>query len=204
MFAYCGNNPVNYSDPSGNAFTDIFAVCFGGTASFRVIASSDGQEDSDMLLEHVLDCMIPSHGYAATARVEYLGVYSKQANIVMDVGMSLAGKIAAKALATASIGGPPAVILYIISEAASVYGDIALLNDIGDEMDGLANKDYDQYKVIVSWTQADSVEGFPGAIRRSHYYAEIICLWNDTRRNNEFWYVQQYTASVSDEFWGMN
>ena len=29
MFAYCGNNPVNYCDPAGEAYTDIYAVCYG-------------------------------------------------------------------------------------------------------------------------------------------------------------------------------
>ena len=36
MFAYCGNNPVNYSDPSGKMFAEPVALLLGG---FFILAS---------------------------------------------------------------------------------------------------------------------------------------------------------------------
>ena len=195
MFAYCANNPVCRCDPSGWAFTDIFAICYndGGFPGI-VSAISDGKEQSDALLQHVLDYYIPSCGYGAKVSVSYMGTYSHTSTVGLDIAVSAVGKIVTLGMSYVSSGGL-FTVLQFVSGAVSVYGDISLINSA---LDPLVAKDYHQYMVTVSWTQIDKLNFPPGAVRYSEYSAEMIFLWVDNRHGSEYWYTQDLTVQINE------
>ena len=192
MFAYCGNNPINYVDPSGQLFTDIFAVCVDGCGGpGAVYATSDGKAQSDELLQYVLDYCIPSCGYWATASVTCMEVYSHESTVLMDAIVSLIGKAASFGLSYVT-GTWVASVLQAVSMGASVYSDYSLFKSLTDP---LVAKDYNQYLVSISWTQIDVSDG---TAKYSTYSADIIFLWVDIRRGEEYWFIKQYDAQVSE------
>ena len=70
MFAYCGNNPVNYEDPSGCfAGTAVFPVCWGGVDSPLKLGPYNSEDE------------------AAQAFAEY--VYSKSQYIRYEYGTEI-------------------------------------------------------------------------------------------------------------------
>ena len=87
LYAYCGNDPVNYADPSGHALVSLlvgmavsFAIGFAGSAAFQYI-----QYGNVNLLQAGVDGLFA----AASAALAYTGI-SWIGSVIAGAGMGMA------------------------------------------------------------------------------------------------------------------
>ena len=186
MFAYCNNNPVGFSDVLGCApSTALYPVCIGGNGYRLVSGSSDGNEKSDELLQFVSNQYVSRINSTLFIDVEYLGTYTHTNDSTIDNIFALAGGASLLLLI-------PAVreftivsnIITIAGYASSAYGLLGLV-----PAENLAEKDYHQYKVTMSWTEKTSLTGYPHVFYLTEYHVEMLFLWDDTKHAYQTWYL---------------
>ena len=188
MFAYCNNNPVCCSDPSGNApETIIFPVCIGGGGK-AVSAQSDHEEDSDKLLDYVQGNYLPYTSSTVYINVEHQGTYTHTVDNRVSQGLS--------ALGIASIAIPyffPGVKAYgMLAKALKWGGTASTLYGITtfSPPNELQNRDYSQYRVTITWSETNHVIGYPNALLTTNYSLEMWFLLDDDDWSNTYWYLQ--------------
>ena len=187
MFAYCNNNPIHYSDPSGTVpGTVIFPVCIDRVQK-AVIAGSDHVEDSDDLLGYVLINYLPYTSSTVYINVAHQGTYTHfNDNSVSQVF---------SALGLVSIAIPilfPGVREYaLLTKAVEFVGAASTLYGITSFLPPaeLQNRDYSQYRATITWTETTNVVGYPNVFITTNYSLEMWFLWDDDR-SNAYWYLQ--------------
>ena len=193
MFAYCGNNPVVYSDPSGNMWTHFFpSVADEYVAVPHFVGSSDGKRDSDGLLQHILTEYRPEHypfdGSVVHISVEYSGVYSKN-GILLDGALTLAG------IAASSLPHPYAQI------AGGAIAAVGVLDFVCSLFESLPDGQYFQYTVTMTWTKTISPVGFPDCFVTQNHLLVMTYVWNDSKIEFPSWQMIEKTHSASSTTW---
>lgn len=192
MFAYCNNNPINYSDTLGcRPSKGFYPICIGGSyAPPKFVGTSDSEKDSDMLLQHILDnnstSDYPFEGNTVYISVEYAGVYKNYPNIPLDIALFLAGTY------ITTLSNPFAVA---VGGLLTVYSGVDMFYSW---IDPLPNREYDQYTVTMCWTTTVSPVGFPDVSIYSEHCVRISYIWNDTYDDSSYWHIYSYDYSSTN------
>ena len=208
MFTYCGNNPIRRLDFTGTAFADIYAVCFGGSASSAIDIETDGITESEALAEFVLDYYVPvgSHSVSIDVRKQdnpyyHTNLTTKINNCVTVLGGVMWG--ASKAAIKLSVEIPAlAPMLTNIIPYTTMVGEIATVVGVGLYIAGkfsqLPDGKYSQYFVTVSWSTFTRPTGFPDTKIYTSYSAEMIFIWNDGCEGYPgYWYLLDRTYNIT-------
>jgi hypothetical protein len=186
---------VNLNDPTGNvSFSVFYSVCYDGSGGKLFSGTSDGKAKSDELLQYVNDNCQFSNSATVYMNVEYCGVYAYQENKSGDI-VSLA--IGAGTLAISFFPGVAAI--KAVDVGCKIIGGMDILCGAAGLISepNLAEKDYHMYKVTVNWCEVANVAGFPNVHTCTDYYVEMYFIWNDTRYNNQHWYLFSSNGSES-------
>ena len=150
MFAYCGNNPTNNTDPTGHAFWDCNQVAIKDGAYGSYTLSTTGDKESELLNMHLSslarDAIQPIYRKAMCVKCEEKYVYSEEAadnDDIFNIFRDEAGMMAFTGLYNYS-----PLSLYIstgwIAPAAMVAGIFVVVTT--DH--GIGPGEYDMYKVV--------------------------------------------------------
>ena len=151
------------------------------------MGSSDGQMDSDKLLQYLIEQSAENTGSPYYFTVEYVGIYTHKTDYTLDGIMFLAG-------ATAFVVSFIPVVREItwVSMGLNVLAGIDLIisgADLIKKASGpLSDKDYHQYHVTLQFTD---VVQFNGEIFRTLYTVDAYYLWDDRSMTNPSWYLQK-------------
>ena len=198
MFAYCNNSPANGSDPSGCAARGnlTVAVCDGGHSP-SVISTTDGYVESERLVDDfVSNNHIPANDGTVYMNVEHVGIYSKRTDYTVPLIRDVSGvaiSVAPFVFATGPIGS---CICAVAGPLIAIHG---LISTISSAADPLADRDYDVYKVTMSWTLTTPMYAAnpeSGYYNVTEYTDVAYYVWNDNRRENEYWHCISYSCTV--------
>ena len=198
MFAYCNNSPANGSDPSGCAARGnlTVAVCDGGHSP-SVISTTDGYVESERLVDDfVSNNHIPANDGTVYMNVEHVGIYSKRTDYTVPLIRDVSGvaiSVAPFVFATGPIGS---CICAVAGPLIAIHG---LISTISSATDPLADRDYDVYKVTMSWTLTTPMYAAnpeSGYYNVTEYTDVAYYVWNDNRRENEYWHCISYSCTV--------
>ena len=186
MFAYCGNAPVNFADPSGTRY-EYVRILGGGSQYVPVAGSSDGRMDSDGLLQYLKEHGAGNTGNTYYYTVQYVGVYEKTTDYTGEyVGYAISGVMLAvsfipvvREIAWASAASQAFSVIDFCATGVSLYHK---------NSSSFPDKDYHQYRVTLHYYEDTQ---YNGRTYRTIYDYELYYLWNDARYNSSFWQLQQ-------------
>ena len=186
MFAYCGNDPINFADTAGTRreyVRDIAAI----SHYVPVVGSSDGKMDSDGLLQHLKEQGAGNTGDTYRYTVQYVGVYSKTTDYTADYArLAIAGGVlvasfipCVREVAWVSIAMQAHSVVEFFASGVDLYHKSS---------DSLPDKDYHQYRVTLSYYEDTQ---YNGRTYRTVYDYEVYYLWNDASYSNPYWHMQK-------------
>ena len=180
MFAYCGNSPVNHADPSGTVTENtIFAVCFGGSGpNYTLRTSTDGDENSEELLEYLTsrinpNYICPQNGRVVSVAVDRVGDYFNKSYPVENGVILILGTVATFS------SNPYVGALGYLAQAGSGY---SYLQSIGDPLP--RDIEYKQFYVTYTWEVAEYQNG---RIAYSNYSVTWVFIRDHTEEDNIKW-----------------
>ncbi len=203
MFVYCNNNPLNYSDPTGNrAMGPSYMIVNDGGSSPSVKPDIDNDPGSRSLYEHLEESdSIPEGDGPVNVKVNAAGIYRYEKDDLLSKMLSLGGlgaSAAAPAAAKFNIPLSPEAI-ELITIAGIVISAISVIDTFISPKDQLAEKDYYQYKVTTTWETIAPVNPESTIYAKTSYVSVQYFIWNDTKIGYEKWNSIDYTYNFSTE-----
>lgn len=172
MFAYCGNNPANYTDFTGERYVAVSQNLYEGTVSKPI--SSDHIKMSDQLLDYLVSDDYDLSGYdnfklsvkfdgrREISDTDYIGSVA----FVKDIAL---------------------LIIPLGEKAEKIINWIDILStaiSVNNKKKYKLNGFYDHYKVTLSW---DDAYAWEGGTTYTNYSYEFIFVWDTHTQMNEFW-----------------
>ena len=191
MFAYCNNNAICYSDTSGQRMVSAMR---GEMAGGRpdIVATSDSQEESNLLLDELCKQLSDMSQFGTVCiNVRYIGTYyipreNTLGKWLLDAGLFVAGELLPAVTLVCPTAAPIVGPISLGLKATSGY---LLAKNLGETLHpGLpGGKDYDQYKVTVSWYEEHNYLGGNEVVFNQYVF---YYLRDDRKTHALQWYLQ--------------